>query len=130
MAGSINVDSVLWVAGETTGKDEFGASGTPPSNLLIEAVASGYKIARGVAAITGSGTVVTGLATVVAVVATAADDLDGTALAGVSASIGDQAGSPAAGSIYLKCWKITAADNGALIAASAAKNVNWIAVGT
>lgn len=96
----------------------------------VGGVAAGYKVARGVASVTGSGTVVTGLATVVAVVATPADDPDGTALAAVSATIGDQAGTPAAGSVILKCWKITAADNGALIAATAAKNVNWVAVGT
>lgn len=99
-------------------------------NLLAAGVAGGYKVARGVAAITGSGTVVTGLATVVAVVATPATDPDGTALACVSASIGNQTDAPAAGSVYLKTWKITAADNGALIAADAAKNINWIAIGT
>lgn len=96
----------------------------------VASTATGIKIARGVAAVTGTATVVTGLATVVAVIATAADDPDGTALAEVSATIGDQAGTPAAGSIILKCWKITAADNGALIAADAEKDVNWIAVGT
>lgn len=90
---------------------------------------SGYKVARGVASITGSGTVATGLTTVVSIVVTPQSDLDGTGLAGCSGTIGDQSGSPAAGSVILKCWKITAADNGALIAATAAKSVNWIAVG-
>lgn len=102
-------------------------------NALAVGVAGGYKIARGVGSITGTGTVVTGLATVVAVTATAQDDLDGDALAGVSATIGDQAGAPAAGSVILKCWKVTtggAAGNPTLIAATAAKSVNWIAVGT
>lgn len=91
-----------------------------------------YKLARGVSAVTGTATVATGLTTVVAVVATAQDDLDGDALAGVSATIGDQAGTPAAGSVILKCWKVTtggAAGNPTLIAATAAKNVNWIAIG-
>lgn len=92
-------------------------------------VGASYKIARGVAAITGSGDVVTGLTTVVSVTATPQDDLDGTTLAGCNGTIGDQAGAPAAGSVTIKCWKITAADNGALIAATAAKNVNWIAIG-
>ncbi len=99
----------------------------------VAGVAAGYKVARGIAAITGSGTVVTGLATVVAVFATAADNLDGDTLAGVSASIGDQAGLPAAGSVYLKAWKVTtggASGNPTLIAASVAKNINWVAVGT
>lgn len=99
-------------------------------NLLVAGVAAGYKIARGVAAITGSGTVVTGLATVVAVIATPQSDPDGVALAAVSATIGDQAGAPAAGSVILKAWKVTAVDNATLIAATAAKNINWIAIGT
>lgn len=98
--------------------------------LLPGAVAAGYKIARGVASITGTGTVVTGLATVVAIVATPATDPDGVALAAVSATIGDQAGAPAAGSVVLKAWKVTATGNATLIAATAAVSVNWVAVGT
>lgn len=99
-------------------------------NLLTQGVAAGYKIARGVEAVTGTATVVTGLATVVAVIATSQDDLDGDTLAGVSATIGDQAGAPAAGSVILKCWKITGDADITMIAASAAKNVNWVAIGT
>jgi hypothetical protein len=91
---------------------------------------SGYKITRGVAAITGSGDVVTGLTTVVSVIVSPQSDLDGTTLSGASGTIGDQAGAPAAGSITIKTYKITAADNGALIPATAPKNVNWIAIGT
>ena len=98
-------------------------------NLLAQGVAGGYKIARGVAAITGSGTVVTGLTTCVAVIATAQDDLDGDTLQGVSATIGDQAGTPAAGSIILKCWKVTSDADATMVAASAAKNVNWLTIG-
>jgi hypothetical protein len=99
-------------------------------NALVAGVAGGYKVARGVAAVTGTGTVVTGLSTVVAVIATPASDPDGVALAAVSATIGDQSGAPAAGSVILKCWKVTAVDNATLIAATAAQNVNWIAIGT
>lgn len=101
-----------------------------------EGVAAGYKIARGVATIhpssAATATVATGLTTVVAVVAAPATDPDGTNLAAVSATIGDQAGAPAAGSIILKTWKITAADNGALVAATADADygINWIAIGT
>lgn len=104
-----------------------GVTGDIGSVLIAPA---GSTIKRGVAAVTGTLAVVTGLSLVAACVATAESDLDGTTLAGVSATKGDQAGSPAAGSITLKCWKITAADNGALIAADAAKNVNWVAIGT
>lgn len=98
----------------------------------VVGVGASYKVARGVAAITGSGDVVTGLTTVVSVTVTARDDLDGDTLAGVSATIGDQAGAPAAGSVTIKTWKVTtggASGNPTLIAATAAKNVNWIAVG-
>ncbi len=91
---------------------------------------SGYKVARGVAAITGSGDVATGLTTVVSVTVAPQDDLDGTSLAGCSATVGNQSGVPAAGSVTIKCWKVTAAGNAAMIAATAAKNVNWIAIGT
>lgn len=102
-------------------------------NVVTAGVAAGYKIARGVSSITGTGTVVTGLATVVAVVAVAQSDLDGDALAGVSATIGDQAGTPAAGSVIIKAWKVTtggAAGNPTLIAATDAKDINWVAIGT
>lgn len=106
-----------------------GASGGFAVNG-VAGVAAGYKVARGVASITGSGTVVTGLATVVAVIASPASDPDGVALAAVSGTIGDQAGTPAAGSVILKAWKVTAVDDATLIAATAAKSINWIAIGT
>lgn len=101
-------------------------------NVLVGGVAAGYKLARGVSSVTGTGDVVTGLTTVVAVVAVAQSDLDGDTLAGVSATIGNQAGAPAAGSITLKAWKVTtggAAGNPTLIAANAAKDINWVAIG-
>lgn len=96
----------------------------------VAGVAAGYRIARGVAAVTGTATVVTGLTTVVAVVATPQSDMDGVTLAAVSATIGDQNGSPAAGSVILKCWKATSNSNPTLVAATSAENVNWIAIGT
>lgn len=95
--------------------------------------ASGIKIARGVSAVTGTETVATGLTAVIAIIATAQDDLDGDTLAGVSATVGNQSDAPVAGSVILKCWKVTTggeAGNPTLIAANAAKNVNWIAIGT
>lgn len=125
---NLKAGSVFMLDGVDKKAELLVALGTP-----VKGVAAGYKIARGVAAITGTGTVVTGLATVVAVHATPQSDLDGDTLAGVSATIGDQAGAPAAGSVVLKCWKVTtggAAGNPTLIAADAAKNVNWIAIGT
>jgi hypothetical protein len=91
---------------------------------------SGYKMARGVATITGSGTVVTGLTTVVSVTATMQEDFSLTNGIGASGSIGDQAGSPAAGSVILKVWKPTANNDTTPVASGAAVHVNWIAVGT
>lgn len=90
---------------------------------------TGVKIVGGVASVTGTGTVVTGLATVIAVDATLQDDA---ALTGniVTATIGDQAGTPAAGSVILKVWKPTGAADCTPIAATAAKSVNWLAWGT
>jgi hypothetical protein len=93
-------------------------------------VGSGYKIARGVATITGSGTVVTGLTTVVSVTATMQEDFSLTNGVGCSGTIGDQAGSPAAGSVILKVWKPTANNDTTPTASAAAVHVNWIAVGT
>ena len=128
---------VLNAAGHTsavkTAALSIGASGVEvdKTNVLI-GVAAGYKIARGVSAVTGTATVATGLTTVVAITATAQDNLDGDALAGVSATIGNQAGAPVAGSVILNTWKVTvggAAGNPTLIAATVAKNLNWVAVG-
>lgn len=96
----------------------------------VEGVASGYKVARGVATITGSGTVVTGLATVVAIVATMSADASLTNGNAVTATIGDQAGTPAAGSVIIKVWKPTANNDTTPVASAAAVGVNWIAIGT
>lgn len=111
-----------------------GTSITPTAakiNLLAQGVAADYKIARGQhTTLSAADTVVTGLTTVVAVVATLDSDPVVTAQ-WVSASIGDQAGSPVAGSIYIKTWKPTAVDNATPVAASDfTKLVNWIAIGT
>lgn len=101
------------------------------SGAAVAGVASGYKVARGVVAVTsahsGVETVVTGLATVVACGATMADDPT-TTCESVTAAIGDQAGSPAAGSIYVKGWKTL---GGTPVASTTASvNVNWFAIGT
>lgn len=97
----------------------------------VTGLAGGYKIARGQhTTVAADDTLVTGLATVVSVVA----QLDDDPVAGaqhVTSSIGDQAGAPAAGSVQIKTWKATAAGDTALIAATTfGKKVNWIAVGT
>jgi hypothetical protein len=110
----------------------IGASGSEvdKTNVAI-GVAAGYKVARGVVAVTnahsGIETVVTGLATVVAVIATMADDPTVTCES-VTASIGDQAGTPAAGSIFVKGWKTLGGTPAAMTTTSV--NVNWVAIGT
>ena len=96
------------------------------SASVADSVTTHQALARGA-------TVVTGLTTVVAVTVTSQDDMDGDTIASVSATIGDQAGTPAAGSVIPKAWKVTtggAAGNPTQIAATVAKNLNWIAVGT
>ncbi len=100
-------------------------------NLLTQGVAAGYKIARGIhTTVAAVDTVVTGLATVVAIVATLESDptLDPDL---VTASIGNQAGAPAAGSVYIKTWKrVGAGDATPAAATTFVKTVNWVAIGT
>lgn len=94
-------------------------------------VAASYKIARGqLTTVTAADTVVTGLATVVAVVASMEDDpIDGFFM--VSAQIGNQAGAPAAGSVIIKTWQNTGGTDPTPAAAAVfGKKVNWIAIGT
>jgi len=101
-------------------------------NALISGVAAGYKVARGVhTMLSASETVVTGLATVVSVVAAMESDPILT-FDRVTTSIGNQAGAPAAGSVYVKGWQPTDATLTTPIAATgfAGIKVNWIAIGT
>lgn len=99
-------------------------------NILVAGIAAGYKIARGQkTTVTAADTVVTGLTSVVAVVATLESDPVLTC-AYATAAIGDQAGAPAAGSIYIKTWMPTSnADPTPIAATTFSKKVNWIAVG-
>ena len=95
------------------------------------ALSSIARTARGQATtVTAVDTIVTGLATLTSVVASLDSD-PGDDPFMVSASIGDQAGSPAAGSFYLKTWKNTGGtDPTPLAATTFAKKVNWHASGT
>lgn len=108
------------------GVDRTAAIGTAPA-----AVAAGYKIARGqLTTVTAADTVVTGLATVVAVIVSLEDDpTDNPFMA--SAQVGNQSGAPAAGSIIVKTWQNTGGTDPTPAAASTfSKKVNWIAIGT
>ena len=101
--------------------------------LLAQGVAAGYKIARGVhTQVAASDTVVTGLATVVAVVVGfgGAPTVKQLFCAG---SIGDQAGTPAAGSILITTYKPTAVNDVTPVAATDFTDnvkVAWCAIGT
>jgi hypothetical protein len=109
-----------------SGSDRTAALATAPA-----AIAAGYKVARGQQTTVGaSDTVVTGLATVVAAVACLdSDPTDNPEW--VTCSIGDQAGTPAAGSILIKTWQNTTGTDPTPTAASTfSKKVNWIAIGT
>lgn len=101
--------------------------------LGVQGLAAGYKIARGVhTQVAASDTVVTGLATVVAVVANFSSAPTVKQL-WCHASIGDQAGSPAAGSVLISTLKPTAVDNCTPTAAtdfSENLGIAWVAVGT
>ncbi len=100
-------------------------------NALVAGAAGGYKIARGQATtVTASDDVDTGLATVVAAVASLEDDpVIGCDRA--QAVIGDQAGAPAAGHVYIKTFCPTAAGDATPKAATTfGKKVSWIAIGT
>jgi hypothetical protein len=68
------------------------------------------------------------LARVTAVVATLQSD-PGDDPEMVSASVGDQAGAPAAGSIYIKTWKNGGNDPTPAAATTFSKVVNWVAFG-
>lgn len=89
-----------------------------------------YRIARGQhTTVDADDTVVTGLNTVVAVVASF-NDAPVEAAKFLSATIGDQAGAPAAGSIQIKTHKDTDADAAIVDATTFSIKVNWIAIGT
>ena len=122
--GEVDIESggALKIAGT----DRASALSTAPA-----AVAAGYKIARGtVTPTTASHTVVTGLATVVAVVASLKGAPTLTHMFN-AADIGDQAGTPAAGSVLIKSYKPTgAADVTPLAATTPWSAVDWVAIGT
>lgn len=101
------------------------------AGLAVSGVAAGYKLARGQATtVAASDTIVTGLTTVISAVANL-EDVPVIGCDRAQAVIGDQAGTPAAGSILIKTFKPTASGDATPVAATTfTKKVNWIAVGT
>ena len=73
-------------------------------------------------------TLVTGLAEVVSCVVSKNDDpVDGAMY--VTADIGDQAGTPAAGSVLINSWLNTDGDSTHVVATTHTKDVAWVAFG-
>ncbi len=106
----------------------WGAAAETDTTMLVLCV--GLKTVCGQhTTVAASDTVVTGLSKVLSVVANfSTDPADANFL--VSTSIGDQAGTPAAGSFLLKTWQNTSGNDPTPAAAgSFSKVVNWIAVG-
>ena len=114
----------------TAGGQVFVNEGTYASCDFNAISAGAGRIRSGVATVTGTLTVVTGLATVTSVQATMQADASLTNGISTTATIGDQAGTPAAGSVILKVWKPTGSGDVTPIASAAAVAVNWIAIGT
>lgn len=115
------------------GGDEWviGAGGTLTVEGAITQNGVSIKTARGqLTTVTAADTVVTGLASVAVVVCSLdSDPTDNPEWA--TATIGDQAGSPAAGSVIIKTWQNTSGSDPTPTAATIfAKKVNWIAIGS
>lgn len=96
-----------------------------------QALATAVRTARGQATtVAAVDTIATGLPVLTSVTAALDSDPSDDPFM-VSASIGDQAGSPAAGSFYLKTWKNTGGtDPTPLAATTFGKKVNWAATGS
>jgi len=100
-------------------------------NLLVAGVAAGYKIAYGTAAVgAASADIVTGLTTVIGAVVSLVGDPSMTHMSS-TVTVGNQTNAPIAGSIRIKSWKPTGANDVTPIAAAGVfSNVAWIAIGT
>ena len=118
----------LGVSGSETAVARSGAE----INLLVQGVAAGYKVARGERTqVAASDTVVSGLATVIAVIVSPRTRTVKQLF--FNASPGDQAGAPAAGSFLITSQKPTAVDDVTPIEATDFTDnivVDWIAIGT
>lgn len=91
---------------------------------------SGFNLAYNThITVTASDTVATGLTKVIAAFATL-DDNPIAAADRVLANVGDQAGTPASGSILIKTFKPTAtADTAPIAATTFSRKVSWYAIG-
>ena len=94
------------------------------STTLIRGVGDGYKIARGSTSVTGTADITTGLATVVQAVVSLQDDVS------LEANGTSVVNGSTAGHITVKVWKPTSSSDCTPAAATVAKTVRWIAIGT
>jgi hypothetical protein len=128
--GSLEVkvdDSTLEIATDSVQVKDGGIAAAKLESALqalILGAAAGYKLARGTAAVTGSADVNTGLATVVAVVASFHD------APSVDAMFVQAKAGSTAGHIDLVVTKPTAVNNVTPTASTTETNVDWIAIGT
>lgn len=128
-SGKILVGSAGGAATARTPSGDLTMSNT---GVFTVAAIGGLKVKRGVhTQVAASDTVVTGLATVVAIVTTPQTRTVKQLF--FNASIGDQAGTPAAGSVLLSSQKPTATGNVTPVDATDFTDnipVNWVAIGT
>ena len=112
------------------GASLFDASENDVKNI-VSGTSAGKKFVGGqITTATAADTVVTGLSTVISCGASL-DDNPGDNPMLANATIGDQAGTPAAGSIIVKTWQNTTGTDPTPIAATTfSKKVNWWAYGT
>lgn len=131
-AGIARVGDALYFRNSSGALRQILDDSNAASAFVVAGVAAGYKLARGEAQQgTASDTVVTGLATVVAAVVSPRTVTVKQLF--FSVSIGDQAGTPAAGSILILSKKPTAVNDVTPTAATDFTDnikVNWIAIGT
>jgi len=115
-------------ASSTLWGDTLDGKATIPLMLGSSAV----RLVRGVhTTVAASDTVATGLTAVIAILATLADDPATGEAEFVTASVGDQAGLPAAGSVYIKTWELAEAGPNTLAPATTfGKKINYLAIGT
>lgn len=126
-----SVQANAFCAGPTAGSNAPPAyraivtSDLPTQNQkAVAGVAAGYKLARGTASVTGTTDLNTGLTTLVAITATLGEAMTSQGN-GVSTSA-----LASAGWTQLQVWKPTSASEPYPTAATSAKIVAWVAVGT
>jgi predicted RecA/RadA family phage recombinase len=122
------VAALAAASGDTTGYVKLGGGAPAEVATPVAGVADGYKIARGEAALDGSNPtpVATGLATVIAFVAT----LKGTAAPGVGTSVLTANIAGAAGNVDVYAWKPTSNADPTLVASTGTESFYWTAIGT